>query len=137
MPRALTEWNAQTILNETQQEVERRMFRALAMLEGKTKDLVSRGNRGGGNPSKPGEPPKVVTGTLRSNIGFEIQKSPNEVIGLLGVRMGPADKYAMRLELGFTGTDSLGRGYDQKERPYLRAALEQNKNQIQQILKGE
>lgn len=126
----ITSWHTKRIVGETQDEVKRRMFRACAMLEGEAKDLVSRGNRGGGNPSKAGEPPKVVSGTLRSNIGHEVKTKANEVVGLVGVRQGPADKYARRLELGFSGTDSKGRSYNQAERPYLRAALEKNEKRL-------
>lgn len=128
-------FNPEQVQRMAEQEMEKRMKKAMNMLEGKTKQLVSRGNKSGDNPSKPGEPPKVVTGTLRSNIANVVVKEGRDIIGILGVRKGPADKYSMRLELGFKGTDSLGRKYDQKERPYLRAALAQNRNKVEQILK--
>lgn len=134
MPSLITEWNAQQIERIAEQEMEKRMRKAMLFLEGKTKQLVSRGNASGTNPSKPGEPPKVVTGTLRSNIANVVVKEGRTIVGVLGVRKGPADKYAMRLELGFSGTDSLGRKYDQKERPYLRAALAQNRDKVADIL---
>lgn len=130
----LTDFQINQVIRETEREVEKRMKKAVMFLEGQTKRLVSRGNRTGTNPSRPGEPPKVVSGTLRSNIGHEVRKEGRTVVGAVGVRMGPADKYAMRLELGFRGTDSKGRNVRQEERPYLRAALEQNKAKVARIL---
>lgn len=136
MGNSISTWNAAQVEAIAAAELEKRMVKAMKMLEGKTKQLVSRGNRSGDNPSQPGEPPKVVTGTLRSNIGYEVKRDGLTVVGVLGVKKGPADKYSMRLELGFKGTDSKGRNYDQKERPYLRAALAQNKERVNAILRG-
>jgi hypothetical protein len=41
--------------------------------------------------------------------------------------------YARRLEYGFTGTDSLGRSYNQAPRGWVRAAAQQWKGIVQQV----
>lgn len=63
--------------------------------------------------------PNVVTGRLRSSITWRLG------VDALGVYadIGSAVVYARRIELGFTGTDSLGRFYNQPPYPYLRPAL--------------
>lgn len=112
------------------------MTKAMLYAEGQAKKLVSRGNKGGGNPSEPFTPPKVVSGTLRSNIGHSVAVRGSKVVGALGVKDGPADEYAKRLELGYKGTDSKGRSYDQKPRPYLRATLNKRGKKILEIIRG-
>jgi len=37
--------------------------------------------------------------------------------------VAPTTKYGRRIELGFTGTDSLGRSYNQRAYPYLQPAV--------------
>ena len=81
------------------------------------------------------EAAKVLT---KLNIGHEVVDcgAGNVIQGLVGVRKGPADKYARRLELGFAGLDKLGRIYNQAPRPYLRAALQQTRGRLAKILRG-
>jgi len=145
-----------------QAHVVRGMTKAAQFCEGVAKQKVSRGNVDGKNPSKPGEPPKTVTGTLRANIGHDVKVTPDEVIGMVGVRKGPADKYARRLELGFHGvvkvpahvrtqTHAWGRPLrpprkvrvrayrytvHQAPRPYLRPTVTENKQQILKLIAG-
>lgn len=50
------------------------------------------------------------------------------------VLVGTNVEYARRLELGFTGTDSRGRRYHQPARPYLRSALDsQRQNVVREV----
>lgn len=135
MSSGIKNWNDDGLMRNVSKELEKRMKKALLSSERFTKVLVSRGNIGGGNPSKPFEPPKVVTGVLRSAIGFQIRKEGFTVIGVLGVRKGPADDYAIRLEKGFVGRDSLGRVYNQKPRPYLVPTLTQHGPTILNIIR--
>jgi|GEM_PF-1081220 len=44
--------------------------------------------------------------------------------------------YAKRMEFGFKGPDKLGRIYDQGPRPYLRPALDENKDKIERIFRS-
>jgi hypothetical protein len=66
--------------------------------------------------------PNVVSGTLRRSIHVE---GPANA-GSLGrkVEVGPSVIYGRRVELGFSGTDSRGRSYDQPPYPYLGPALD-------------
>ena len=66
--------------------------------------------------------PGVVTGRLRNSIMVVDEHSG----GLTGyeVTVAPTVKYARRLELGFTGPDSLGRHYDQPPYPYFGPAYD-------------
>ena len=64
----------------------------------------------------------VDTGRLRASITNEVE----EEVGRVGTNV----EYARRIELGFVGTDILGRNYNQKPQPYLRPALEKNRKKI-------
>lgn len=68
----------------------------------------------------------VVTGTLRRSVHTE---------GPFGTmaRVGPATVYARRVELGFTGADSLGRNYDQAANPYTQRGYEASLDEIGEI----
>lgn len=127
-------WNPKFLLRRTEKETMERMTELMQYLEGEAKKKVSRGNKGGDNPSKPFEPPKVVSGTLRSNISYEVYSDTEKVIGALGVKTGQANDYALRLELGFSGSDSKGRKYDQQPRPYLRTTIKENERKIKEVL---
>jgi hypothetical protein len=131
---AKLEWKPRNVERMAQRNMMLNMNKAVLFAEGAAKKMVSRGNRGGGNPSGPYEPPKVVTGTLRSNIAGEVIVERDLVIGVLGVKKGPANDYAKRLELGFVGTDNLGRKIDQKPRPFLKPTLSKNERKLKQIL---
>lgn len=65
--------------------------------------------------------PNVVTGTLRRSIHT---KGPTSTGTGYMAQVGPSVIYGRRIELGFHGTDSLGRNYNQQSYPYLRPALE-------------
>ena len=64
----------------------------------------------------------VVTSRLRGSITNEVE----ETVGRVGTNV----EYARRVEMGFVGTDSLGRTYNQAPKPYLRSALEKNRSKI-------
>jgi hypothetical protein len=48
-----------------------------------------------------------------------------EEAGPYAAFVGPTMIYARRIELGFSGPDSLGRVYHQPPRPYVRPAYEE------------
>jgi hypothetical protein len=61
---------------------------------------------------------RVVSGTLR-------RSWHTEEIGagaIYSARVGPTAIYARRIELGFRGTDSIGRHYNQAPKPYVKPA---------------
>jgi hypothetical protein len=76
--------------------------------------------------SDPNTPPHLRTGVLRASIGHDVQISPGRVTGRLGVRQGPADEYALPLELGH---DNVA------PRPFLRPTLLLNRRAIERGLR--
>jgi len=67
-----------------------------------------------------------VKGTKHSDGVLEPKAQVGEFVGAVGTNV----EYARRLELGFVGTDSLGRNYNQKPRPHLIPAYERNRLKI-------
>jgi hypothetical protein len=72
----------------------------------------------GANPSKPGEPPHVQTGRLRSSVAYEIVSA---TVGRVGTNV----KYGRWLELGTRRVAA---------RPWLRRALAEKQDEIRAIL---
>ena len=71
----------------------------------------------------------VDTHDLQRAIHYEaVEETPTRVI----VVVGPTVPYGRRIELGYSGTDSKGRTYNQPPHPYLRPAYEENKNKVEQ-----
>lgn len=79
--------------------------------------VLSQGTQG----ARPGTGPGVVTGRHRNSIKV-LEQGP--IPRGYAASVGPTMVYSRRLELGFTGTDSAGRVYDQPPYPYLRPAVE-------------
>ena len=115
------EWNGKRNEKEVLNLLERNMKRAVRFAEGECKKLISRGNVTGMNPSSAGDPPKVVTGVLRSSIDTEVSRDSLGVSGYLGVRKGAAENYGFFLEFG---TSKMA------ARPFLRPTLANNKRKI-------
>ncbi len=118
------------------------MRRAAQHVRGEAVKLISVGQptrtspsgaRVGLDPSRPGEPPHVLSGRLRASITTEtvVDKAARSVIG----RVGTDVEYAARLELGFVGTDRLGRTINQRERPFLRRALAESAADVSRYLR--
>jgi hypothetical protein len=61
--------------------------------------------------------PNVVTGTLRRSIHV-LGPTPLGIGGAVAF-VGPTVIYGRRVELGYSGTDSLGRNYKQQPFPFL------------------
>jgi hypothetical protein len=114
--------------------LEQRMRNVCARLVGYVIDHFGPSNQKGENPSKPGDTPNVGIGILRNNIAFVVKREGQDVVGEFGVRRGPANFYARRLELGFIGRDKSGRNVTQLPRPFLRPAYHKNKKLIVKIL---
>ena len=113
-----------------------RMNEVVVRLETYVKNNFGPSNLGGTNPSEPGHAPNIGLGTLRNSITHQVTVDKDEVVGRYGVRIGPATPYAKRLELGFYGTDALGRLQAQAPRPFLGPALKNNRRNIVKWLKG-
>jgi len=76
------------------------------------------------SPSPGGHAPASISGDLKRSIDHEMH--PTKLEGRVGTNLD----YSRRLELGFSGTDSLGRKYTQAPRPYLRPALHKSEAAI-------
>jgi hypothetical protein len=82
-----------------------------------------------------------VTGTLRRSIRL----GSTETIGLGVFRktVEPKIEYGRRIELGFVGTDSLGRVYsadndfNRQGKPYMRPAVDQSLTRIRELFVEE
>jgi len=74
-----------------------------------------------------GRVPKV-TRTLERSIHPDNLKSTGSKIT---IDIGTDVEYARRIELGFAGTDSLGRTFNQAAKPYLRPALLESEGEVQ------
>lgn len=81
--------------------------------------------------SAPGETPAVDTGILVNSISTWVDSQSSDEI-TMGIGSGII--YAARLEFGFMETDSLGRNYHQKPRPYMRPAVDNNEDKIMQAI---
>lgn len=88
--------------------------------------LISSPNFDGTRPSRPGEAPRMVTGNLIRSLKVEVKVTKKGVVGILT----SDSPYAMRLEYGFFGVDSLGRFYQQAPRPFLRRSITDNRKLI-------
>lgn len=64
--------------------------------------------------------PNAITGTAKRSITV---KGPTRRGGGWRSETGPTVVYGRRLELGFSGTDSLGRVYNQPPYPFLAPAM--------------
>jgi hypothetical protein len=72
-----------------------------------------RGNASG----RPG--PNVITGAYRNSWRPQTRSLPYGAVCTIGTDL----PYGRRLEFGFTGTDSLGRNYNQPPFPHVQPAL--------------
>jgi len=119
----ITEWNSDAMLKVMNQRMRAGAQTVGQQVSGRAKNLVSRPNPGGVNPSAPGEPPKLVTGQLRNSIDYRVDTSANSVT----VTVQAAAPYAGYLEFGTVKMAA---------RPFLRPAFEESKGSILRILVG-
>ncbi len=142
MADALVVWHAEAIVASTRTKILRGMNQGGQRVVDATKRLLNRsqatrstksGRRVGLDPSKPGEPPKRLESQLiQSIVREDAHVEGNDIV----VRVGTNLKKARRLELGFVGTDALGRNISQAPRPYLRRALAESREQVAAALSG-
>lgn len=126
-------WYGVKVLESLKKEMNRRLQKIALHIVSYIKKSISIGNRGVGkrrnrNPSRPGEPPHVVTGTLRANVSYEIAPNYGDPIAYVGIRRGAADAYAKALE------ESGIR--DGTTRPFLRPAIMHNRAVIISMMRG-
>lgn len=74
----------------------------------------------------------VDTGTLRRS---EHVEGPEQVgMATWMAQIGPSELYGRRVELGFHGTDSLGRHFDQDGNPYMERGFYQVAGQFTGVM---
>ena len=78
--------------------------------------------------------PNVKSGTHWRSIHVEGPVTTGA--GVVSAQIGPSEIYSRRLELGYTGTDSLGRSYHQPAFPYLRPAVDKSQGDIEDIFEA-
>lgn len=111
-----------------QKKTKRNLEKAMKHAENECKKLLRR--RSGPGHSRPGEAPYLQSGDLHDSIDSGVEEKDSELRGYLS----SDSPYALRLELGFYGTDSMGRLYKQAPRPFLRRTLNQEKLKIKAII---
>ena len=126
MGRYKVKWYGDKVHKSLNKKIKSNMQQVAIFMESVVKRSISLGNRTGLTPSKPGEPPRVRTGTLRSSIGHEIYVGNNSISAGIGVRRGPATVYADNLE--FKGLK------DGTTRPFLAPALKKHRFTIIKML---
>jgi len=104
-------WYGKQVEEEVRRKCARNLRDTCLFLEGDIKKSF------GKSPSASGEPPGVITGTLKRSITYEIE-------GLIG-RVGTNVEYGKHLELG---TEHIA------PRPFLRPALEKNTAKIKEMM---
>lgn len=122
-------FNAKTAAGKVLGSLEKRMEKAVLALKRDVRKAISKKSP---PASSEGEPPHVLDNHLRPGIMDEVDPMTRggDIVGRVGTNV----KYARRLELGFVGTDKLGRKINQGPRPYLRATLIENKETYEKIL---
>jgi len=133
-------WNSEAVERRAMEEMKRRMTRATLLLVGDTKRLLTVGQpvkRSGRtlvglDPSTAPDPPRKVSSRLFQSITNAVVARGKEVVGYVGSNV----EYARRQELGFMGTDSLGRNVHQAARPFLRRSLRENIGKVVKALGG-
>lgn len=91
-----------------------RLEKAGAILATEAKKSMRRGGGQEGEPSAPGEPPNVQSGTLRSSIQSAIENETTVVVG-------PTEKYGKYHEFGTRM---------HPQRPFMRPAYDRKKREI-------
>jgi len=121
-------WHGDKVLKKINEEENKRIHKACIFLENYIKTSMKKGSykpykRGKKihYSSQPGHPPAVDTGRLRASITYEVMQMFYKITGRVGTNV----EYARHLELGTK---------DMQPRPYLRVAIERNKDKLIKIL---
>lgn len=117
-------------INQAQQASVEIVAETAALVENTAKKNFE-GSHAKGAPHVGGDKPNVVSGSLRRSI----RHSPIVRDGATGAmtRVGPTMVYGRRVELGFVGTDSAGRSYNQPPYPYFTPAVKATQAASQEI----
>jgi len=119
----------------------RRLFTSVVMDSSGNQSIAAKGSRNGRlvrrgrhiGPEGAGDPPHIRTGTLARSITTKDVREVGK--GTWSSRTGPTANYGRRVELGFRGTDSKGRTYDEPSpfHPYLKPGLEMSAPELKEL----
>ena len=100
------------------------VVKGVAVIEASAKTSFGPGHAKGTPKTVFGQP-QSISGTLRRSI--KMVGEPVEVgRGVWSARVGPTSIYGRRVELGFNGSDALGRVYNQAPNPYLKPGVDKS-----------
>lgn len=88
-----------------------------------------------GTPKTVLDRPQSISGNLKNSIHL-VGTPTNIRAGVWSAKVAPTMIYGRRIELGFRGTDSLGRNYNQRAYPYMEPALRKANDLVQAIAEG-
>ena len=124
-------WYGDDVYKKIHNEQKKRVRQAAIFLESYIRKSFKPGSGNvymvAGKPhhaSAAGEPPAALSGNLRNSITHEIEEALWDIIGRVGTNV----EYGKWLELGTK---------DMSPRPYLRRAIEENKQELVNILVGK
>lgn len=76
--------------------------------------------------------PRAITGEYRRSINMDIRRGALGTVGVVGTNAAQG----RRLELGFSGTDSMGRSYNQPPFPHFGPAVDKYKDDYVRAIAG-
>lgn len=115
-------WGSDKVKKTVESTIKKRVSDACTFLEREIKGSFKYKSP---PPSRPGEVPHVVTGNLKRSISSKVENLTGKV-GIMAEKVeGDVLSYGIKLELGSKNI---------APRPYIRPALERNKDKILSIL---
>ena len=135
-------WSGKEVLLKAARRLDANAERVGIMLEKKATQKLS--GSGGGmigpphrrrnrNPSKPGQPPRVLHGRLRGSLAYSTKRTPK----FITITLGANTVYARHLELGKPKGSKTDSKIGLAARPYLRPTIRENrKKAIIRLTKG-
>ena len=118
-------WKGKLLIAKVNMAVRKTLEDACVLVRDTARDSIGQVSA----PSPSGHAPASVGGSLKRSMAYEMH--PTELYGRVGTNID----YGRRLELGFVGTDSRGRHYNQAPRPYIRPALHKREAAIKLMFK--
>lgn len=108
-------WAGDEYYDEIFERLEREAAQWGAFMQGDIRRSINRGNVDGSNPSRPGEPPKKVTGSLQKAIGYRVisDRSKGSIkvqVGLVSPGISNARSVALRKSGAYKLTRDLETG---------------------------
>ena len=127
------EWNGKELLVQANRQIHKNAHKAARMLDSRVSNAVKRGQKKrrmpngkfkGLEPSRPGEPPRLLSGQLKRSINHRVSSGRR---GSVRIWVGANTSYARALEKG-----NPSRGL--QPRPYLKSTLEKHRETLIRVL---